>query len=80
MLQVQGGGRGHGPYSFTLQDYHETMAKMQVACIEDNMREYHLKLFGHVLHRHQPTDAPVNRCGTMVRGGVKMIRDRPKIT
>lgn len=37
--------------------------KVQVAHIENKMRNYHLRWFGHVLH--QPLDAPVCRCEPM---------------
>lgn len=37
--------------------------KVQVAHIENKMRNCHLRWFGHVLHR--PPDAPVCRCEPM---------------
>lgn len=43
--------------------------KVQVARIEDKIKQGRLRWFGHVLHR--PTDGPIHRCEAMVRDGVK---------
>lgn len=51
--------------------------KRKQAHIADKMRKCHLRWFGHV--SHQPPDAPVCSCETMLGGGVKKGLGEPKI-
>lgn len=51
--------------------------EVQVAHIEDKLREGRLRWLGHVLHRL--IDAPVRMCETLVSEGVKRGQSRPKI-
>ncbi|XP_070030741.1 uncharacterized protein [Nicotiana sylvestris] len=50
--------------------------KVDVAPIEDKMREARLRRFGHV--RRKSTDAPVRRCERLTLEGLQRGRGRPK--
>ncbi|KAM3269850.1 hypothetical protein P3S67_029756 [Capsicum chacoense] len=50
--------------------------KVEVASVEDKMREVILRWFGHVMRRD--TGAPVRRCETVAMDGFRWDRGRPK--
>nr|XP_016499902.1 PREDICTED: uncharacterized protein LOC107818412 [Nicotiana tabacum] len=50
--------------------------KVEVALVEDQMRELRLRWFGH-MHRRS-TDAPVRRCERLAMAGLRRVRGRPK--
>ncbi|XP_070010966.1 uncharacterized protein [Nicotiana sylvestris] len=50
--------------------------KVDVASIEDKMREARLRWFGHVTRRS--IDAPVSRCERLTLEGIRQGRGRPK--
>ena len=52
--------------------------KIDIASIEEKMRENRLRWFGHV--RRRPTDAPVRRVERINLGQVKRAQRRPKKT
>jgi len=52
--------------------------KIDVAPIEEKMRESRLRWFGHV--RRKPTDAPVQPVESIKLGRVKSVQGRPKKT
>ena len=53
-------------------------SKIDVALIEEKMRENRLRWFGHV--RRRPADAPVRRVEFIKLGQVKRAQGRPKKT
>jgi len=52
--------------------------KIDIASIEENMRENRLRWFGHV--RRKPTDVPVRRVKHINLGQIKKAQGRPKKT